>query len=174
MFIFHGIRYHLNKDNLKWWTLMNLVVERRNCVWISCRPHDVTSHRNVTIIVQVVITSQSLMVIRLLWKAGNFLQRWLTGSYSIITLFSLYYHSAACSFMLFYVTLHWTIFLFWVWGVYASNFGLQTDKLFGESSCSVSVHPGKKQDCLFKIRWSQFPSSCSRSLHINLPPSFHM
>jgi len=64
----------------------------------------------------------------------------------------LHYHSLACSFILFYVTFDWSVFLYWELGggFSASKFGLQTGKLFKGSWYSVSVHRANQHNCRFK------------------------
>ena len=97
------------------------------------------------------------MVIRFLWGAGNFLQRWSTETHSIITQLravSYFYKLSSIG----------QYFCFGGGCVYASNFGLETDKLFKCPSRSVSVHAANQQISLFKSKDHNFLLHLFRSV----------
>ena len=117
-----------------------------------------------------VVTSLSLMVIRVLVRGGELLAAMTDRTF-------LDYHSLACSFILFYVTFDWSVFLYWELG--------GGDSLLRSSDCRPanssrvpgilyqSIELNRSIVCTNQMITSSF-FICFGSLDINIPFFSHV
>ena len=141
----------------------------RKCVWVSCRPHDVTSQRTGTIIDQAVrlyvpVADGNLVFVR----GGEFLAEMFERTL-------LDYHSVASSFILFYVSFDWSVFLYWGWvGLF---FRISDWKPTNSSRVPdvgyQSIQLNSRIVCSNQFITTSF-YTCSRLSHIHIPLSFSM